>query len=247
VSLASSALHRKDRIWPAVAASVAVHAAVGSLALVNRPPPRLDLDQRPIVAKLVRLGEARPKELLPRKDEAPPPAAAPEPAPAPAPAPAAAPVSVPGPKAVAAPRAARPAAAERSAQPRAGGTRLASVLSQLKQEMQAGSPDGDPLGDSSEAVGDQYHALVVQALRQNYRLPPTISERDRLHLTGTVVLFIDGDGRILRYEVTRKSGNPIFDDALERAVRDTRFAPPPAASRDAYRRVGLEVQFRIAG
>ncbi|HET9553827.1 MAG TPA: energy transducer TonB, partial [Anaeromyxobacteraceae bacterium] len=156
--------------------------------------------------------------------------------------------AIAAPKAPAAPKpAARPSAVERSAQPRAGGNRLASVLSQLKSEIQAGSPDGDPRGDSSEAVGDQYHALVVAALRQNYRLPPTISERDRLHLTGTLVLFIDGDGRILRYEFSKRSGNQVFDDALERAVRDTRFAPPPTASRDAYRRVGLEVQFRIAG
>ncbi|HET9554143.1 MAG TPA: hypothetical protein VFP50_14335, partial [Anaeromyxobacteraceae bacterium] len=36
MSLAASALHRKDRIWPAVAASVAVHLAVGWVAVRNR-------------------------------------------------------------------------------------------------------------------------------------------------------------------------------------------------------------------
>jgi colicin import membrane protein/protein TonB len=115
----------------------------------------------------------------------------------------------------------------------------------MKQELAEGSPDGDPLGDSGEAVGDQYLAQVVRALRRNYRVPSTIGEKERLYLQGTIVLFIESDGRVLRHEFVTHSGNPTFDDALERAVRDTRLPPPPADARDAYRRRGLQVDFKI--
>jgi colicin import membrane protein/protein TonB len=245
----TSALGRPDRLWPAVAASLAAHAALLMGAGLARPRPALDPGQQPIVAKLVRLGEPRPKELLPRKEAAPPPAAE-SPAPAPAPAPAA-----PSPKAVALPQpaasAARPAP-KAAAKPgpekpgKTGGARLASVLSDMKQELQAGRADGSPDGDASEAgEGDQYLGLVVRQLRQGYRLPSTISDRERLFLTGTVVLHLEADGRVSRFELTRRSGNPAFDDALERAVRETRLPPPPPGLRDLYRRTGLEVLFKI--
>jgi colicin import membrane protein len=135
-------------------------------------------------------------------------------------------------------------AAERPGGARSG-RRLSSLLSGMKQELAAGSPEGDPLGDSSEAVGDQYQAQVVRALKQNYRLPSTLSEKERLYLKGTIVLFIDPDGRVLRHEFVTRSGNPTFDQALERAVRDTRLPPPPAEARESYRRRGLQVDFKI--
>ncbi len=241
--LADSALLRRDRIWPAVAASVAVHVVLGSAALWGRGPV-IDLGQQPITARLVRLGEPRPRELLPRKEE-PAPAgaeAAPEAPAQPSPAP---PAARPGPaaRAVPAAKATPQPAAEKAGAP--GGRRLGNLLAGMKQELAAGSPDGDPLGDSSEAVGDQYLAQVVRALRQNYRVPSTVGEKERLYLQGTIVLFIEPDGRVLRHQFATRSGNPTFDEALERAVRDTRLPPPPAEARDAYRRRGLQVDFKI--
>jgi colicin import membrane protein/protein TonB len=201
------------------------------------------------VAKLVRLGEARPRELLPRKEAEPPPAAE-----APAPAAPAEAAPAPAPKAVAAPAeraprapaprpAAKPGPSERPGKP---GARLAGVLSELQQELQAGRADGSPDGDASEAGdGDQYLGLVVHQLRQGYRLPSTISDKERLFLTGTVVLHVEPDGRVSRFELVKRSGNAAFDDALERAVRETRLPPPPPSLRDLYRRTGLEVVFKI--
>jgi len=160
-----------------------------------------------------------------------------------APAPKAA--AAPSPKAAPQPSAPKPAAhagPDRTGAP--SGARLKSVLSEMRQELQAGSPEGDPLGDASEAEGDQYQALVVRALRQNYRLPSTLSDKERLFLTGTLVLHVDGDGRIISHEFEQRSGNAAFDEALERAVRDTRLPPPPAPQRDAWRR-GVHVQFKI--
>jgi len=238
---AQSALIRRDRLWPAVIASVAVHVALGGFA-IQRRGPAVDAGQQPITARLVRLGEARPKEYLPRKEPEPAPAeAGAEAAPVAAPAPA--PVAGPSAKAVAATKGPQKPPAERTGA--AGGRRLSSLLSGMKQELAAGSPDGDPLGDSSEAVGDQYLAQVVRALRRSYRVPTTIGEKERLYLQGTIVLFIEPDGRVLRHEFVKRSGNPVFDDALERAVRDARLPPPPDDAREAYRRRGLLVDFKI--
>jgi len=241
--LAASAFHRGDRIWPAVVASLAVHAAllVGA-GLLNARDPAIDLDVQPITAKLVRMGEPRPKELLPRKDAEPPPAAAaPTPAPAPAPAaPAPKAVTVPSAKAEPKPAASKPAAAGPARPGAATGSRLSSVLSEVRQELSAGSPEGDPLGTSAEGEVDP----VVSALRQNYRVPATISERERRFLTATLLLHVEPDGRILRYEFEQRSGNPSFDDALERAVRATRLPPPSPEKREAWRH-GLRVTFKI--
>jgi colicin import membrane protein len=237
----------RDRLWPAVVASVAVHLVVMMVATAIRPGPALDPSQKPLTARLVRLGEVRPPEYLPRKEAAPPPAAeAPTPAPVVTPAvpkvAASVPATAAAPKAAPA-RQALPGPVERSGRP--GGARLSNVLSEMRQEIQAGSPEGDPLGDSSEAEGDQYQAQVIRALRQNYRLPSTLSDRERLFLTGTVTLFVDSSGHIIDHKFEQRSGNAAFDDALERAVQETRLPPPPPEQRDAYRNTGVRVIFKI--
>jgi colicin import membrane protein/protein TonB len=246
----ASALGRRDRLWPAAAVSALLHVALVGWAVVRRPPAPIDLEQKPIVAKLVRLGEKRPEEWLPRK-EAPPPAAAaapPAPAPvvaAPVPAPAARP-SRPAPPAAKAPPAPKPPPPSTG---RPGGTSLASVLSKVQREVEQtrwGAPDGDPSGDSDSASeGDRYLALVVRELKARYHVPSTISERERMHLKGTIVLYIEADGRIARWSFEARSGNGAFDDALDRTLRQTRLPPPPAPMRDLYRTTGLQVIFQI--
>jgi colicin import membrane protein len=250
----SALLVRRDRLWPVVVVSLVVHAALLATAALHRPAPQIDLGQKPIVAKLVRLGEKRPKNLLPRKDEpaaAPPAAAAPVPIPVakPEPAPAKPAATVPSPKAVAPPPPPR-AAPRVAAAPSAGRDVLASVLSRVKRDRALdgpvyGDPSGDPMGDATEAgEGDQYLALVVRTLQNTYVVPATISDSDRIHLTATLLLFIDPDGSVLRYEFTSRSGNGAFDAALERAVRAARLPPPPPQFRQRFRKDGLEVLYR---
>jgi colicin import membrane protein/protein TonB len=247
----ATALGRPDRLWPAVLVSVAVHAGLMGWALARRAGPEIDLSQKPIVAKLVRLGEKRPETYLPRK-EAPP---APAPA-APAP-PAPVPVVAKVPPAPAAPTASArapvrpPEQAPRQSRvvERGSGTSVSSLLSKVQKQVERerwGDPQGDPAGDADEAgEGDRYLALVVRALQSNYRVPATISERERMYLKGTVILYIEGDGRVGRWRLERPSGNSAFDDALERTVRQTRLPPPPDAFRDLYRSTGLQVIFQI--
>ena len=251
---ASPLLARRERLWPLVLVSLVVHAGLMVLAVVHRPAPLIDLQQKPIVAKLVRLGEKRPQQWLPRKEAAPPPPPAASP-PAPA---APTPSTVPPPKAVAVPSLKpKPAApAPKSAPParRQASTRrsdvLASVMSRMQQDKARsepvyGDPQGDPRGDSDEAsAGDQYLALVERALRESYVLPATISERDRMYLKATVVLFLDESGRVLRYAFETRSGNGAFDAALERAIRAARLPPPPPELRQKYRVEGIGVVYR---
>lgn len=252
----ATAFARRDRLWPAVLLSVAAHAVVAAAALLRAPSPPMDLDRKPIVAKLVRLGEKRPEEWLPRKEAAPPPPAPPAPAapPAPTPAVAAAPKpAAPSPAAKAPPAPARPAPARPApaapAQPaRSGGTTLASVLSKVQRDVEEsrwGDPDGDPLGDSETgAEGDRYLALVTRELQANYAVPRTIPDRELVQLGAIVVLRIDAQGRIVGHSFERRSGNAAYDAALERAIAAARLPPPPAELRERFR-TGLGVNFHL--
>jgi len=236
---------RRERMWPLVVASLLIHAALIAAAIVHRAPPPLDLQQKPIVAKLVRLGPKKPESWLPRKEFAPPPAAAsPEPAPVAAKPAETKTVPVPVTKPV-------PARAAASGPSAAGRTDvLASVMSKVQHDKARadplyGDPSGSQLGDASEGEpGDQYLALVERALRESYTLPATISEHDRMHLRATVILYVDSDGKVLRYAFEKRSGDDSFDAALERAIGAARLPPPPAEFRKKYRTEGLGVLYR---
>jgi colicin import membrane protein/protein TonB len=243
-----TALGRRDRMWPAVTVSAALHAALIAWAVVRGPPAPIDLEQKPIVAKLVRIGEKRPEEWLPRKPAEPPPASAP-PAPAaptpppPVAAPPAAPTPAPATPPPAAPRAPAPPGAKPG--PARTGTTLASVLSQVRKEQElAGAPDGDPAGDAERAEeGDRYLALIDREIRANYRVPATLTDRERIQLQAVVVVYVERDGRVSRWRFESRSGNAAFDDALERTLRQVRLPPPPDAW--PYARTGVSVTFKI--
>ena len=236
-------LHRPERLWPVLLASLAAHAALVSIGVLHRPGPEVDLSQKPIIAKLVRLGEARPERYLPRRDVPPPEAAPAAPAPVPVPAAPAAPAPKAAPK-PSSPRATSPA-------PGKGNDALSRALSKVRKEQALsreswGDPSGSPEGTATDASeGDRYLALVTQALQSNYRLPATISEQDRVSLHATVVLTVEPDGRISSLRFEKRSGNEAFDRALEHAVRQTRVPPPPPELRQRYRTVGLGVNFRV--
>lgn len=225
---------RRDPIGPVIGLSLVAHVALLGFAIFFRPAPIIDLGQKPIVAKLVKLGEKREEKLLPRMEATP----------APAPAPAA--VPIPGAKPVpAAKTAPKPEAKPAKADP------LAAALNKVRRDQifhpatNEGDPTGDPGGDADHAeAGDRYLALVSKALHDVYHLPATISQKERLHLAATVVLFIEADGKISRFSFEKKSGNGAFDDALEGAIHAARVPPPPADLRARFREAGLGVYFR---
>jgi len=246
----SPLLVRRERLLPVVLVSAALHAALILVAALYRPAPQVDLSQKPIMVRVARLGEKRPANFLPRNEAPPPPAAAtPQPAP-----PAAAPLNPSPPAAsvpVARPTRPAPASGARNPGPTSAGRSdvLASVMNRVRrdqayQEKVYGDPNGDPRGDAESNEGDAYLGLVNRALHDSYVLPSTLSDSDRVRLQATIVLFLDADGRVLRFVFERRSGNDAFDAALERAVRGARIPPPPIDQRRQYRDTGIAVLYK---
>lgn len=259
-----SALASKRRVGvaPAIVASLLAHALVfgGALVYARYTPPRV-VPEKPIVAKLVRLGKPRDEKLLPRLPSAPPP-----PPPKAASAPAAPPPAAPQPPPKA-PEPARTVALPKdpptpSASPKAPESppakatapqktpeqealerqkRLADALARLgpaptgattaKAEELPGQEDGDPEGTADDAAeGDRYLALIEQALRRNYTLPTTITQRERMFLNCKLLLKIARNGKIDDFRIEESSGNDQFDRAIEASVLRTGMLPPPPPS-----------------
>ena len=254
---------RDPRLKWAVLASFAVHLVVlgGALAFSSlTAAPKLDMSQKPIMAKLVRLGTPRDKHLLPRKYKVPPPpkptvllpektVEPPKPEP---PKPEAKPdpkKPEPKPESKPEPKPEKPKVPERGKDPLAAAVaRLGEIDPKAKaDELPPGAADGDPYGDSDVgSEGDRYLALVQRAVRDNYKVPSVLSDRERTFLNATVVIFVAPDGTILSREVEKSSGNQLFDAALLRAVDDSNpLPPPPDGWREKFRTEGLGLKFRL--
>lgn len=249
----SLARRRQPYPW-AVLISVALHLGIfGAAVVVSHlsSRPRIEL-QKPIAAKLVRLGKPRDERLLPRKETAPPPPPAANvapvpvpPSPAPSPSPAA--VEVPGKPT---PKAAAPA----SAQKPDSKAKLDDIMKRFKAGLPpgpgsdsdpVGQPDGDPEGDAEEAAeGERYLALVQRRVKDNYQVPATIPEQERMYLNAVVRIFIQKNGQISRHELIRSSGNGVFDSAVQAGVARASPLPPPPEHLVDLLREGVDLNFR---
>lgn len=216
---------------------------------------------------LVRLGAPRPKEWLPRKPTAPPVPTATKTAPVPAPGAERAPLPPkpdappappkPEPK-TASPKQAPPTtpAATQAAAPREAKRDSKAKLDDIMARFQAGAIagpaedlpgqlDGHAEGDSDRAEGEAYYALLEKRVKDQYKLPATISERERMYLNATVRIYIEANGRISRFEIVQGSGNGVFDSALESAVqRASPVPPPPQHLVKLLARDGVDLNFK---
>jgi outer membrane biosynthesis protein TonB len=104
----------------------------------------------------------------------------------------------------------------------------------------AGSPDGTA---SSAEEGDLYFAKVQAEILSHYAIPSIISERERMALKAVVVAWIAPDGKLIRYQFDRRSGNAQFDSALERAIKASRIPAPPPERAKAIRDEGVALEF----
>ena len=109
-----------------------------------------------------------------------------------------------------------------------------------------GSETGSPEGTASTAEeGDKYFTEVHDAIQANYVVPSVISERERMYLNATVVVYVGPDGTIAKNVMTKASGNSFFDQALLLAIQKTGKLPaPPPELRKIARDDGLELNFR---
>jgi TonB C terminal len=214
--------------------------------LMGGPPPL----RKPILARLVAQGKPRDQRLMPRKEQPPPPPpAASQTAPAIA-SPAAPPVSSTAKKVAVAPAPAQPkrrAPTREELMQRA----LAGVSaspererSKEKPEERVGEEDGSPEGTAPTAEeGDVYFAKVQAEILSHYTIPSIISERERMSLKAVVLAWIAGDGKLVRYQFDKRSGNAQFDAALERAIKASTLPPPPPERARAIRDEGVALEF----
>jgi colicin import membrane protein/protein TonB len=124
--------------------------------------------------------------------------------------------------------------------------RLLAAATKDVERKRYGSADGDPNGDSEVGEGDPYGQLVHRAISTNYQVPSTISERERLFLKADVRVWIEPDGVVSNWKIVKPSGNAVFDDALERAIRAARLPPPPPDERSMYQSRGRTLTFTAA-
>lgn len=211
--------------------------------------PRIDLNQKPIQARLVRKGTPRDAKLLPRIEEAPAPPQKVEaqavdvPATAP---PAEKPAAVAIPTDKPAPKTAK-AAPQKGVSDGDRKRKLFGAFSQASKssdDSQEGAEDGSELGDSATAEGDQYWALLQAQVRQNYDVSQTISDAERMRLRAQLLIRIGRAGEVLDTRLAKPSGNALFDSAVLLAVKRAQpFSPPPSHLRDALQRSGVILEF----
>jgi TonB family protein len=249
------------RTWSGLFVSLLAHVTVfgGAWLYARLSPPRTIVD-RPIVAKLVQLGTPRSEKMLPRL---PPPPSSPPSAAKPtmeqathSPPPPTKPSTAPVPPAHTASTEKVTDAQARAEDALMHQKRLAEALAKLespptdgptgkKPQEKVGQKDGSPVGDSDTAVeGDRYTALVVQALKQNFIVPTTISQQERVYLSCDLLIFIAADGNISRFSIDKSSGNAEYDRAVEATIQRTTLPAPPTSLKRLYGSDGLPVRFK---
>lgn len=228
---------RPSGLLPFVLLSIVGHVLItaGGLALSWAfAGPKVDLEQKPIKASLVRLGKKRDEKLLPRKEEPPPPPppkAAEVPVPAPAPPDKA--VKIPSKDA----KPEKPVDAKKT---------LFDAFSKAgKQEELEGDPEGDPNGDSAVQEGERYFGLLKSVVQRNYDVSDTIPEAERRTLKAEVALYIGAGGELIDVKLSKPSGNDLFDSAVVGAVKKASpFAPPPPHLAESLKKQGVAIVFR---
>jgi hypothetical protein len=221
-------------LGPGLALAIALHLAVVAAAFflprfLDRPQPL----RKPVIAHLVALGKPRDPRLMPRKETDPPAAASPASAPAKPGAPS---LSKAPPRQLT-----RQEMMERAL---AGAARH-SARDEKPDPERAGQETGSATGTAASAEeGVKYFGEVEDRIHANYVVPSVISERDRLYLSATVVIYIGRDGSIVKHVMTKPSGNSFIDQALELALQRTRLPAPPAELVKLVRDEGLEINFK---
>jgi colicin import membrane protein/protein TonB len=217
----------KRAIAVSAGAHVLIVVAVVAVTQSSRAQkPRLNV----MATQLVRLGKPRPKDLLPRKEEPPPPAPK-EAAPVP-------PKETPK---VAPPKDATPvpSAKERLKQL----SKVSDALSRLKSEAEEpeGEEDGSVHGTVAKAlVQNKFASEIYACMKANYSLegisPALVASRK-----ATVVVRIDAKGQITDADIEQSSGLDRFDQNVLRAARRCgKVSPPPADLReDARSGIGI--------
>ncbi len=224
-------LRPQPMVWLSILGSAAAHAGLIVLLIVGGLVKESGGREHVKITALLKKGKPRPKEWLPRK----------EPAAAPAP-----------PKNARPPRDAEKVDSKaRKSSSRVDYTKdMTSALQGLakeggKDEEVEGSPDGVDEGTALIAQkGNEYMTKVYAAVKGQYSVPEIITERERMFLAATVVITLNARGQIKDLTFEKRSGNQVFDSAIEAAIRRAApFPPPPPELADKYASEGIGIDF----
>jgi TonB family protein len=218
-------------VGPGLSLAIMLHVAVVAAAFFlprffDHPQPL----RKPVIAHLVALGKPRDPRLLPRKESAPPVAGGP--------------ASVPE----------KPGASKMTAPPRQPTRQelMERALAGAARRTHDEKPDPERAGEETGSIqgtaasseeGEKYFGEVEDAIHSNYVVPSVISERERMYLSATVVIYIARDGSIVKHVMTKPSGNSFIDQALVLALQRTRLPPPPPELAKLVRE-GVEINFK---
>ena len=231
LSLAERHRHHSRLLITFVLVSLFVHlGALGTWALWPKADKSaINLDDKIIKTKLVRLGKPRDEDLLPRlPTSAPPPPAA----------------------EMAAPKLEQPA--DQKPEPAAKDKPSASdILEKFKQQQEKrdihdvikdrlGAPteDGQLEGDKdgSELEGEinqSYYARVTSKIQTAMEVSSVLTDDERVRLKATLCFTIDEDGAISDLNISSSSGSSVYDgDVLAGARRASPVPAPPPTARE---------------
>lgn len=235
-----SYLKPQSHVWIFILGSGAVHAFLIGLMILGgtlKESRSNTRDDTKIMA-ILRKGQPRPKKWLPRKP------------PAPVSKPSVPKNSRPDPSAK--PKPSEPSRAIANTTPKNYSKEMQQALSMLGKE--GGGKSADPLEGSPEGaedgtsliaqLGSEYMTKVYTAIKGQYKLPEIISQRERMFLQATAVITINTRGGIKKLVFEKRSGNSIFDSAIEGAIlRAAPFPPPPEELRSKYASEGIGLDF----
>ncbi len=98
-----------------------------------------------------------------------------------------------------------------------------------------GHPDGVPDGDVTDpalaSMGATYGRRITRLIQERLVVPTLLSESQKDKLSAKILLKFDIDMSIVEFEFIKKSGNRIFDDAIQNAIdrvrAEVRTLPAP--------------------
>lgn len=230
--------------------SVALHGALGAgglYAATLRPSRSIDPPTVPV--ELVTLGRPRDPKLLPRRSSAAPRRQKERTSPPPKDA---VPLDANGDAKKARPKAS--SGKRRATDPdlsdaarrllEGADPRLDQALEKL--ETPEGRPEGSPLGTTTDSTNAAraYEAQLAAVLKSRYQMPATIPPSQRRFLEARVALFIDGRGRVTRYEFVERHANMAFMSALEGLLKTVELPAPPLELAPEYASKGVEIHFK---
>jgi len=224
-------LRPQPMVWISILGSAAAHAGLIILLIIGGLVKDSGGREHVKITALLKKGKPRPKDWLPRK----------EPAAAPAPLKNARPPK----DAKKVDSKARPASSRVDYSKDMGSALKSLAREGGKEDEREGVENGVDEGTALIAEkGNEYMTKVYSAVKGQYSVPEIITERERQFLNATVVITINARGQIKDLTFEKRSGNQVFDSAIESAIRRSApFPPPPPELVDKYSSEGIGIDF----